>query len=133
MKVLAVLLAFAITAVTTSEAQAQIGAPAPFYPQQFPFRQQYQPFPQYYPNQQFFVRPDRKTIERHVAYQLRQALCHCGVRDIEVDINSQFTRVEVEISVRDGVSRRVVRQRAWHALQSMPQLRGMRVEIDIDD
>jgi hypothetical protein len=90
------------------------GPPPPAYP----------PYPEAYP-----VRPlGRKDLERHVKHALKFQLGHC-VKDVDVEADLRRGRVEVEVELRHPGAYGQVHQ----LLYSMPELRGFRIRIDVDD
>jgi hypothetical protein len=73
-----------------------------------------------------------KQLERLIEHTLRH---HMGywVKDVDVDVDAKDGEVEVDIEIRKGISERAAYHQAHHILHCLPELRGFRVEIEIDD
>ena len=73
-----------------------------------------------------------KHLERLIEHTLRHHMGHC-VKDVDVDVDVKDGEVEVDIEIRKGVSERAAYHQALSILHSFPELRGFRIEIEIDD
>lgn len=90
------------------------------------------PLPGYKPvfPQSIFRPVSPRELERLVEHTLRLHLGHC-VRDVDVDVNARRGCVDIEVEVRRGGFGVV--QQIKQVVYSIPELRGYKINLDIDD
>ena len=79
--------------------------------------------------------PREKDIERFVERAIFARFGAGAIEDVDVDADIRRGRLdlEVDVEVRRGVNEALAYQQIHAYLCSLPQLRGMRLDLDVDD